>query len=148
MQHPSGRGVYNSWMREHGGSIVNIIIVTKNGFPGFAHSAAARDGVYNLSKTLALEWASSGVRINCVAPGIIYSQTAYDNYGDLAKDLFWGSYQKIPAKRIGVPEEQLPSSPGRWWTWMGARLCIITCSMCQIMTTGRREQGTFLLSKG
>nr|KAF6353445.1 hypothetical protein mPipKuh1_010414 [Pipistrellus kuhlii] len=116
------KAVYNSWMREHGGSIVNIIIVTKNGFPGFAHSAAARDGVYNLSKTLALEWASSGVRINCVAPGIIYSQTAYDNYGDLAKDLFWGSYQKIPAKRIGVPEE--------------------------IMTTGRREQGTFLLSKG
>ncbi|KAK1336615.1 hypothetical protein QTO34_002649, partial [Cnephaeus nilssonii] len=60
--------VYSSWMREHGGSIVNITMLTKNGFPGFAHSAAAREGVYNLSKTLALEWASSGVRINCVAP--------------------------------------------------------------------------------
>ncbi|XP_036277374.1 peroxisomal trans-2-enoyl-CoA reductase isoform X1 [Pipistrellus kuhlii] len=99
------KAVYNSWMREHGGSIVNITMLTKNGFPGFAHSAAARDGVYNLSKTLALEWASSGVRINCVAPGTIYSQTAYDNYGDLAKDLFGRAYEKIPAKRLGVPEE-------------------------------------------
>ncbi|XP_036175350.1 peroxisomal trans-2-enoyl-CoA reductase isoform X2 [Myotis myotis] len=116
------KAVYSSWMREHGGSIVNITMLTKNGFPGFAHSAAAREGVYNLTKTLALEWASSGIRINCVAPGIIYSQTAFDNYGDLAKDLFGRSYQKIPAKRLGVPEE--------------------------IMTTGRREQGTFLLSKG
>ncbi|XP_015416098.1 PREDICTED: peroxisomal trans-2-enoyl-CoA reductase [Myotis davidii] len=100
--------VYSSWMREHGGSIVNITMLTKNGFPGFAHSAAAREGVYNLTKTLALEWASSGIRINCVAPGIIYSQTAFDNYGDLAKDLFGRSYQKIPAKRLGVPEEISP----------------------------------------
>lgn len=28
--------VYNSWMREHGGSIVNIVMLTKNGYPGFA----------------------------------------------------------------------------------------------------------------
>ncbi|XP_036175349.1 peroxisomal trans-2-enoyl-CoA reductase isoform X1 [Myotis myotis] len=102
------KAVYSSWMREHGGSIVNITMLTKNGFPGFAHSAAAREGVYNLTKTLALEWASSGIRINCVAPGIIYSQTAFDNYGDLAKDLFGRSYQKIPAKRLGVPEEISP----------------------------------------
>lgn len=26
--------VYNSWMKEHGGSIVNILMVIKNGFPG------------------------------------------------------------------------------------------------------------------
>uniref|UniRef100_G1PNB5 Peroxisomal trans-2-enoyl-CoA reductase n=2 Tax=Myotis lucifugus TaxID=59463 RepID=G1PNB5_MYOLU len=102
------KAVYSSWMREHGGSIVNITMLTKNGFPGFAHSAAARDGVYSLTRTLALEWASSGIRINCVAPGIIYSQTAFDNYGDLAKDLFGRSYQKIPAKRLGVPEEISP----------------------------------------
>lgn len=102
------KAVYSSWMREHGGSIVNITMLTKNGFPGFAHSAAAREGVYNLTKTLALEWASSGIRINCVAPGIIYSQTAFDNYGDLTKDLFRRSYQNIPAKRLGVPEEISP----------------------------------------
>ncbi|XP_011820072.1 PREDICTED: peroxisomal trans-2-enoyl-CoA reductase [Mandrillus leucophaeus] len=97
--------VYNSWMKEHGGSIVNIIVLAKAGFPLAAHSGAARAGVYNLTKSLALEWACSGVRINCVAPGIIYSQTAAENYGSFGQSLFESSFQKIPAKRIGVPEE-------------------------------------------
>nr|XP_035941216.1 peroxisomal trans-2-enoyl-CoA reductase isoform X2 [Halichoerus grypus] len=99
------KAVYNSWMKEHGGSIVNIIILTRNGFPGFVHSGAARAGVYNLTKSLAVEWASSGIRINCVAPGVIYSPTAFDNYGPLAKNLFENCFSRIPAKRIGVPEE-------------------------------------------
>lgn len=102
------KAVYKSWMKEHGGSIVNIIAMIKNGFPGAAHTGAAREGVFNLSKTLAVEWASSGVRINCVAPGVIYSQTAFDNYGHLAKDLFNGFFDKIPAKRLGVPQEISP----------------------------------------
>ncbi|XP_066135523.1 peroxisomal trans-2-enoyl-CoA reductase [Saccopteryx bilineata] len=99
------RAVHNSWMREHGGSIVNIIILVKSGFPGFAHSAAAREGVYSLTKTLALEWASSGIRINCVAPGTIYSQTAFGNYTHLSSEVIGKSIQAIPAKRLGVPEE-------------------------------------------
>nr|KAF6450854.1 peroxisomal trans-2-enoyl-CoA reductase [Molossus molossus] len=101
------KAVYNFWMKEHGGSIVNITMLTKNGFPRFAHSAAAREGVYNLTKTLSLEWATSGVRINCVAPGVIYSKTAFDNYGHLAKGLFENVFQAIPAKRMGIPEESV-----------------------------------------
>jgi len=72
------------------------------------HSGAARAGVYNLTKSLAVEWASSGIRINCVAPGVIYSPTAFDNYGPLAKNLFGNCFSRIPAKRIGVPEEISP----------------------------------------
>ncbi|XP_012506925.1 PREDICTED: peroxisomal trans-2-enoyl-CoA reductase isoform X2 [Propithecus coquereli] len=102
------KAVYNSWMKEHGGSIVNIITLTKSGFPFAAHTGAAREGVYNLSKSLALEWAHSGVRINCVAPGVIYSQTAMNNYSDLGQDLFEGYFKNIPAKRLGVPEEISP----------------------------------------
>ncbi|XP_004701649.1 peroxisomal trans-2-enoyl-CoA reductase [Echinops telfairi] len=98
------KAVYNSWMKEHGGSIVNIVVLSKYGFPMAVHSGAARAGVHNLTKTLALEWAHSGVRINCVAPGTIYSETAFANYGDLAEELF-GNYHHIPAKRLGIPEE-------------------------------------------
>ncbi|XP_063122601.1 peroxisomal trans-2-enoyl-CoA reductase isoform X1 [Rattus norvegicus] len=103
------KAVYNSWMKDHGGSIVNIIVLLNNGFPTAAHSGAARAGVYNLTKTMALTWASSGVRINCVAPGTIYSQTAVDNYGELGQTMFEMAFENIPAKRVGLPEEFIPS---------------------------------------
>ncbi|XP_023586961.1 peroxisomal trans-2-enoyl-CoA reductase [Trichechus manatus latirostris] len=61
--------VYNSWMKKHGGSIVNITASFDQGIPNAAHSGAARAGVHNFTRTLALEWSSSGIRINCVAPG-------------------------------------------------------------------------------
>ncbi len=51
-----------------GGSIVQIVAIVGRGIPGIAHSAAARAGVIELTKTLAFEWGPS-VRVNCVAPG-------------------------------------------------------------------------------
>ncbi|OCC23393.1 short-chain dehydrogenase [Croceicoccus estronivorus] len=54
-----------------GGSIVNIIAVVGRGMPGVAHTAAARAGVVSLSKSVAIEWAPLGIRVNCVAPGLI-----------------------------------------------------------------------------
>jgi len=63
-------------MEQHGGSIVNIIADVRNGFPGMAHTGAARAGVENLTKTLAVEWAGAGVRVNAISPGIIYSDSA------------------------------------------------------------------------
>ena len=50
----------------------------------------------------AIEFAESGVRVNCVAPGVIFSQTARDNY---AFDVFGAAKPGIPAKRLGTPEE-------------------------------------------
>ena len=50
----------------------------------------------------AVEWSDSGVRVNCVAPGVIFSQTARDNY---AFDVFSAAKPHIPAKRLGTPEE-------------------------------------------
>lgn len=59
---------YHAWMKDHGGNIVSIILVMHNGYPYMAHSAAARAGIENLTKSLAVEWASSGITLNCVAP--------------------------------------------------------------------------------
>ncbi len=51
-----------------GGTIVQIIATISRGIPGIAHSAAARAGVLELTRTLAFEWGPK-VRLNCVAPG-------------------------------------------------------------------------------
>jgi citronellol/citronellal dehydrogenase len=56
-----------------GGSITNVIAVIGRGFPGLAHTAAARAGVLELTRTLAFEWGTK-VRINCVAPGPVVTR--------------------------------------------------------------------------
>src|SRR4030095_3213241 len=40
------------------------------GGPGFAHSAAAKAGVKNMTETLAVEWGPYGVQVNGVVPGL------------------------------------------------------------------------------
>ncbi|XP_028974891.2 peroxisomal trans-2-enoyl-CoA reductase isoform X1 [Esox lucius] len=101
--------VYTGWMKENGGVILNIIADMWKGFPGMAHTGAARAGVDNLTKTLAIEWASSGVRVNAIAPGTIFSKTAMENYKEYGPALFQMSIPFSPAKRLGVPEEISPA---------------------------------------
>ena len=76
-----------------------------SGFPLMAHTGAARAAVDNLTKTLAVEWAASGVRVNSVAPGVIFSPTAAANYERVKPTLFQDAVESIPARRCGTPEE-------------------------------------------
>ncbi|KAK7127628.1 hypothetical protein R3I93_020266 [Phoxinus phoxinus] len=100
---------YNAWMKDNGGVIVNIIADMWKGFPGMAHTGAARAAVDNLTKSLAIEWADSGIRVNSVAPGTIISKTAMENYKEYGPTLFKMSVPLSPAKRLGVPEEISPA---------------------------------------
>jgi NAD(P)-dependent dehydrogenase (short-subunit alcohol dehydrogenase family) len=53
------------------GSIVNVgASYAWTGGPGFAHSAAAKAGVKNLTETLAVEWGPYGIRVNGLVPGL------------------------------------------------------------------------------
>lgn len=67
------RAAYLHGMRENGGSIVNMLVDFRTGYPQMCHSAAARAGIENLTKSLALEWSVDGVRLNCVLPGDVLS---------------------------------------------------------------------------
>jgi len=58
---------------QRSGRIINIIANIYRGFPGMVHTGAARAGVENMTMTLAVEWASRGILVNAVAPGIIRS---------------------------------------------------------------------------
>lgn len=57
-----------------GGSIVNVIVVLERGMPGVAHTQAARAGIVGAVRTVAVEWAPLGIRVNCVAPGLTASE--------------------------------------------------------------------------
>ena len=94
---------YHEWMQEHGGAIVSVVADFWQGFPGMAHTGAARAGVHNLTKTLAVEWADSGVRVNAVAPGVVFSTTAAANYDD--PETLTGVTHRIPAQRLASVEE-------------------------------------------
>lgn len=89
------------WMLAHGGRIVNIVADVWRGFPGMVHTGAARAGVINMTKTLAVEWAAHGININCVAPGVILT-TGMHNYPPGVAEQ---AALQIPKKRLGRAEE-------------------------------------------
>ena len=101
------------------GRIVNVIANIARGFPGMVHTGAARAGVENMTKTLAIEWAQHHIQVNAVAPGIIRS-TGVDQY---PPELVEMSRQRTPAKRLGTVDEV-------------AELCVYLASSAADFVTG------------
>ncbi len=98
------RAAFLHGFRERGGTIVNIVADMWRGFPGMAHTGAARAGVVNLTQTLALEWAAAGVRVNAVAPGLINS-SGLKTYPEAVRAQLDAIARDIPARRMGTEEE-------------------------------------------
>lgn len=74
------------------------------GGPGFAHSAAAKAGVKNLTETLAVEWAPHGIRVCCVVPGLVpHDDEAAHIRAVPGRDD--DPEQRSPALRTGRPRE-------------------------------------------
>src|SRR3954447_12899931 len=96
------REVYNRWMIDHGGAIVNMIADIWHGWPHFAHSASARGGMLSLSESAATEWAAAGVRVNTIAPGSIAS-SGLDTYDSKDTDFIRNKVaSEIPLQRFGT----------------------------------------------
>jgi citronellol/citronellal dehydrogenase len=83
------------------GRIVNVIANVARGFPGMVHTGAARAGVENMTKTLAIEWAMHNVQVNAIAPGVIRT-SGTDQY---PPELIEASRVKTPMKRVGSAGE-------------------------------------------
>jgi len=60
------------YLKASRGAVINISLSgVDRGSMGLAHSVAARAGVLGMTRTLALEWASDGIRLNCLGPGTV-----------------------------------------------------------------------------
>lgn len=99
------RSAYDHYMRDHGGSVVNITLGNRNGMPNMVHSGAARAGIENMSITLSQEWMECAIRVNCVRPGIVYTDSGFENYGPAGDSFLRKILPAMPAKRLASPEE-------------------------------------------
>lgn len=98
------RECYLQWMCDHGGAIVNMVADMWNGMPTMAHSGAARAGMVNMTMTAALEWGPANVRVNAVAPGLIFS-SGVDKYPPETQEKLLRIADEIPLGRPGTEAE-------------------------------------------
>lgn len=92
-------------MSRPGSSIVNVSSVAGlKGFPGGAVYAAAKAGVCLLSRSAAMEYGPEGVRVNCVAPGLIETPMA-ERMKSLDKSMYKQMVSSMPFGRGGTPDE-------------------------------------------
>lgn len=75
--------------------------------PGTAHYAAAKAGLSQLTRVLALEWAHHGIRVNAVAPGLVVTDHAAQRLtaDPAARSEHAHKLERIPMGRTGAPEE-------------------------------------------
>jgi NAD(P)-dependent dehydrogenase (short-subunit alcohol dehydrogenase family) len=67
-----------------------------------AHYSATKGGILALTKSLALDWAGYGIRVNCVIPGL--SDTAQPRV-EMGDNELYAAGAKIPLGRIGQPQD-------------------------------------------
>ena len=94
--------VSSDMIRQRKGSIINMSsIVGVHGQGGQVNYSASKAGLIGLTKSLAKETGSRGVRVNAIAPGFIQT----DMTGALPEDLQKAMIDSVPLKRAGVPED-------------------------------------------
>lgn len=93
-------------LKQGGGSIINISTVAGlkaiHGFPAHAYQAA-KAGIIMLTKTVAVEYASRGIRCNCICPGGVLTPPVEEMLKNPATKTFFENLH--PMGRLGRPED-------------------------------------------
>jgi 3-oxoacyl-[acyl-carrier protein] reductase len=96
------RAVSRKMLRRRAGAIVNLTsVVGLHGNPGQANYAASKAGIIGLTKALARELGTRGVRVNAVAPG--YIDTELTNV--LSEEIRGAILGNTPLGRLGEPDD-------------------------------------------
>ena len=96
-----------------GGSIINVTsIEASRAAPGYAIYAACKAGINNLTRTLAVEFADHGIRVNAIAPDFTATPGTSGNFtgpvsetpqiGESRRDII---RRRIPLQRPGIDAE-------------------------------------------
>ncbi|MBC2606634.1 SDR family NAD(P)-dependent oxidoreductase [Pelagicoccus albus] len=97
------RSVAKRMMKEGGSIVFCSSAAARHGFPNHEAIAAAKAGVIGLTLSAAATYASYGIRVNCVAPGLVRSKMAQ---GITGNEMALKASQSMHALgRIGEPEE-------------------------------------------
>jgi NAD(P)-dependent dehydrogenase (short-subunit alcohol dehydrogenase family) len=96
------------WIAEKQTNCNVLNIVTTYAWTGSGYvvpSATAKAGVLAMTRSLAVEWAKYGIRMNAIAPGPFPTKGAWDRLlpGDLAEK--FDMAKKVPVKRVGDHQE-------------------------------------------
>ena len=93
-----------------GGAIVSVLAsYAWTGGPGTVHSAAAKAGLLGMTRTLAVEWAAHGIRVNCITPGPTETEGAGAALWPTSEDRTRVE-ATVPLGRLATVEEVA------WWT--------------------------------
>jgi 3-oxoacyl-[acyl-carrier protein] reductase len=96
------RAVIKGMMKRRAGRIINITsVVGLTGNKGQANYAASKAGLIGLSKSVAKEYASRGVLVNCIAPGFIET----DMTAALPPEARAALLDQIALGRLGQPDD-------------------------------------------
>jgi len=96
------KALTKQFMKNRSGSIINISsIVGQTGNAGQANYAASKAGIIGLTKSLAIEFAPRGIRVNAITPGFIETRMT----DSLPQDIKETFLNKIPLKTFGKPED-------------------------------------------
>ncbi|MBA2712101.1 MAG: glucose 1-dehydrogenase [Rubrobacteraceae bacterium] len=129
------------------GVILNISSVNALGYYGNEAYSAAKAGILNLTRSLAVRYGPSGVRANAIAPGTLRTQ-AWEERRERDPDVFQRVARWYPLGRIGEPEDVagaalfLASDEAAWIT--GAVLPVdggLTAGNMQMMAEIVKEPG-------
>lgn len=96
------RAFLKPMLKARKGSIVNITsVIGQMGNMGQANYSASKAGTEAFSRSTALEVATRGIRVNCIAPGFIGTEMTEVLSEDVKKQIL----TKIPLERIAEPQE-------------------------------------------
>lgn len=125
---------YYKAARKQGGNIINVAsVLGLVGTPLASVYSGTKGAVIQLTKTLAIEWARNGFRVNSICPGMIDTDMteAFKKRPEVLKKV----EENIPMKRLGKPEEI-----AGWAVFLASDMASYATGGCYVVDGGLTAQ--------